>query len=88
MMNVCLVDDCDREAIAKGACMKHYQRMRKTGSYELAPRVPYERKPADRKLCSVSPLGDGALPQACGEGPVHAVIHAPPDLGCGEEVCA
>lgn len=36
----CVVDGCTTKAWRKGECSKHYQRMRKHGSYE-----PYERAP-------------------------------------------
>lgn len=34
----CTAPGCDRKAVAKGLCLMHYKRVRKTGS--IAPRVP------------------------------------------------
>lgn len=39
-MSVCSVAECERLAVARGWCAKHYQRWYSTGSVELRPLPP------------------------------------------------
>jgi hypothetical protein len=39
-MTFCLIDDCDREAVARGCCLMHYKRFRARGA--LPPRVGHK----------------------------------------------
>lgn len=41
-VSICTVDDCQRPYASNGMCSMHYQRLKKTGSLELAPRPDFD----------------------------------------------
>lgn len=43
-MKPCSVDQCHKKLMARGLCQMHYNRLRRSGNLELAPRR-YRRKP-------------------------------------------
>lgn len=60
-MTVCAVQDCDRSAIARGWCNRHYQRWRKHGD----PQVVLPKGMSAEYLASVRPHRD-PTPITCG----------------------
>jgi hypothetical protein len=62
-MKLCTIDDCERPAVARGWCTRHYERWRRTGEPEggapsstveyVAP--PRRELPPDLKLMCLAP---------------------------------